>query len=149
MLEAEQVGGDGYTADEDTCAPTPPQTSSCLHLHIVYSDTYRVPVLLLQGRGADGSIWPPATLRTHLASLCDGTGHGSLPESVVTQFEHPVLRLPFCCVDPCETAALMRLMMVADDHDSSPAHRLDYLSAWWSVMAPRVGAECHAAWMVP
>ena len=39
----------------------------------------------------------------------------------ITQQEHPVLRTPWFAAHPCETAALMRLLLSAPDADVSPA----------------------------
>ena len=126
-----------------------------LDLHIVYSATYHVPVLLLHGHHSNGAPWSPDNLRAFLSAHPSRTVEDSvasdeqrlapLSGAVISQLEHPVLRTPSCCVDPCETASLMGALLsggMADGDDS----RLDYLSAWWSVLAPLVGATSHSAW---
>ena len=149
--EASLLGG----AEDDGTLTLEPAPQACwLDLHIIFSETYQVPVLLIQGRHPEGEPWAPSTLRAFLSSRDDGSGHAPLAGSVVTQHEHPVLHMPFCCIDPCETSALMRLMLAeggatavdASESVTSSASRLDYLSAWWSVLAPCVGAECRGAW---
>ena len=156
-----------------------------LELHIVYSETYQVPVLLLQGYHSDGALWTPDELRTHLIGVMKGGGQagvrpevaestgepdedaalqGAGPElsgvgflplaaTQVSQIEHPVLRMPFCCVDPCGTSDLMGSLLSSGGHVSAGAMdtteregKLDYLSAWWSVLAPLVGAETRSQW---
>ena len=89
--------------------------------------------------------------------------------------EHPLLRIPFCCLHPCRTADLMSCLLSGETlgrvrvrvrvrvwvrvrvrnrvsltltlthpcphprpHLGDDA-KLDYLSAWWSVVAPHVG----------
>ncbi len=117
--------------------------SARLLLHIVYSASYGVPVLLLQGYGADGMLWTPSELREHL--LRRGTpGHAGVAPGLISQMEHPVLRTPFCCVDPCNTAALMADLLGGGGAVGAPVETLDYLSAWWAVLAPLVGCTVPA-----
>lgn len=138
---------------------------SRLDLHIVHSASYGVPVLLLHGQHPDGTPWTPTAIREYLASrhalalpASDGSSihsdeaHSRTPLSgaVVTQLEHPVLRTPCCCLDPCETATLMAVLLSAhgsraDGHAPATA-QLDYLSAWWSVVAPLVGCASRSLW---
>ena len=110
----------------------------------MHSESYRVPVLLLQGQQPDGSPWTLDELRAHLRRR-DGADGGvaTLSGSVVTQLEHPVL---------CKI--VLRRSVRDGDADEEPIERrsegdgrqLDYLSAWWSVLAPLVGAESRSAW---
>ena len=50
----------------------------------VYSETYRVPVLLLQGYGGDGRPWRVEAVRAHLGR-CARAGPASLPLEMVSQ----------------------------------------------------------------
>jgi len=116
------------------------------------NDPSHVPVLLLQGHHPGGAPWSPDALRAFLASQRHlGAAHeqsegrlAPLSGSVVTQMEHPVLRIPCCCVDPCETAALMATVLGASV--DGRGERLDYISAWWSILAPLVGAASRSEW---
>ena len=166
------VDDDNAILDDETIASPPPPRR--LELHIVHSDTYRVPVLLLQGYHSDGALWTPNELREHLVELAknrglDGSGVQPLSASQVSQMEHPVLRVPVCCIDPCETASLMGCLLrqggegdclstaanvdastdVEGDGHAMQQQRLDYLTAWWSVVAPLVGVENRAEWIRP
>ena len=137
--------GDDDDDGDDAALPSSAERPGRLELHIVHSESYRVPVLLLQGQQPDGSPWTPDELRAHLRRR-DGADGGvtTLSGNVVTQLEHPVLCVPSCCVDPCETATLMKnLLSGAPEGDG---RQLDYLSAWWSVLAPLVGVESRSAW---
>ena len=59
----------------------------------------------------------------------------------ISQAEHPALGVPMHCVHPCRTAELMRDVLGARGASAAP---LDYVSAWWSVVAPLVGAPVAA-----
>ena len=152
-ISADALLGVAPTGEADDATTLPAAgTAARLELHIVHSATYRVPVLLLQGHHPDGAPWTPDELRAYLVAQqrhpeADGGGRRLAPLSgaVVTQLEHPVLRIPCCCVDPCETAALMAALLERP-RDGADGARLDYLSAWWSVLAPLVGAESRSAW---
>lgn len=127
---------------DDDCTSTRPSPSHRLELHIVHSDTYGVPVLLLQGYGEDGDPWAPEAVRAHLAR-CGSVGHEVVPLDMVSQMEHPVLRVPYCCIHPCRTADLMSVL--AGDGVFGKGGKLDYLTAWWSVLAPAVGVRSASA----
>ena len=148
------TGGEALEEPEyaSSCAVAP---SARLELHIVHHSTYAVPMLLLQGYHADGAPWRPEELRAFLRT--QQTGQAPLAASSVSLSDHPVLCTPWCCVDPCETATLMGELLsttmalpppstVASDQPPPPA--LDYLSAWWSVIAPLVGCHTRSAWFV-
>ena len=55
-----------------------------VHPPQVYSETYRVPVLLLQGYGDDGRPWRVEAVRAHLGR-CARAGPASLPLEMVSQ----------------------------------------------------------------
>lgn len=126
----------------DDCASTRPSPAHRLELHIVHSDTYGVPVLLLQGYGEDGDPWAQEAVRDHLGR-CSSVGHDVVPLDMVSQMEHPVLRVPHCCIHPCRTADLMSVL--AGDGVFGQRGKLDYLSAWWSVLSPAVGVRSASA----
>ena len=146
------LGVEATCEGDDSTTISPDMAAGRLDLHIVHSESYRVPVLLLQGHHPGGAPWSPDALRAFLASQRHlGAAHeqsegrlAPLSGSVVTQMEHPVLRIPCCCVDPCETAALMATVLGASV--DGRGERLDYISAWWSILAPLVGAASRSEW---
>lgn len=157
---ADSVMVDGMAnevVDDAAALDMPAADSPCrLDLHIVHSAIYSVPVLLLHGHHSDGAPWTPDELRAFLMQQQQHSGDESaarrltpLSGTVISQLEHPVLHTPSCCVDPCETASLMGTLLngagVISGHDAD-AQRLDYLSAWWSILAPHVGAVSRSAW---
>lgn len=138
---------DAGIADDECSAPML-RPAARLVLHIVYSTSYNVPVLLMQGYHGDGTLWTPDTLRTYLGDM--GGLQAPLAPAMLSQIEHPALHTPSCCIDPCGTAALMGELFAAEgrrprgvlsavDEPSPVRGGLDYLSAWWSVVGPHVG----------
>ena len=75
---------DEFIDEDDTAALRAPSCTHRLELHIVYSETYRVPVLLLQGYGDDGRPWRVEAVRVHLGR-CARAGPASLPREMVSQ----------------------------------------------------------------
>ena len=118
--------------DDDPSCAAPATGSHRLELHAVHSATYGAPMLLLQGYDAAGAPWAPAAVHAHVAR-CGGPA--------ISQAEHPALGVPMHCVHPCRTAELMRDVLGARGASAAP---LDYVSAWWSVVAPLVGAPVAA-----
>ena len=118
--------------DDDPSCAAPAASSHRLELHAVHSATYGAPMLLLQGYDAAGAPWAPAAVHAHVAR-CGGPA--------ISQAEHPALGVPMHCVHPCRTAELMRDVLGARGASAAP---LDYVTAWWSVVAPLVGAPVAA-----
>ena len=119
------------------------QLTSRVELHIVHSTTYRAPVLLLQGYAADGQLWTADQVHAHLIR---SSPTSSIAASSVTQAEHPVLLVPFFSVHACRTADWMDALLHRVDGETSLPNnstyiQLDFLSGWWSVLAPLVGAS--------
>ena len=133
--------------DDPSVSASPPPSTARLELHVAHHRSYGVPVLLLQGYHADGTPWTPQTLRSYLEARSPPDPARPIG-TVVSQIEHPVLRTPWCCLDPCETAALMGQLLSLESAPTPGAQggRLDYLSAWWSIVAPLVGAPNRASW---
>lgn len=110
-----------------------------LELHIVHSQTYDTPVLLVQGHGADGELWSAEEVHGHLML----NSPESIEAAAISQAEHPVLRVPFVSVHPCRTAEWMQALLHSTE-GVGRSERLDYLSAWWAVLAPFVGTPVSA-----
>lgn len=120
-----------------------------LCLHICLSQTFGTPILLLLGSSAaDGKAWGAEEAQLYVRR-CAGANAACLPPNIVTQAEHPVLGGPCCALHPCRTAEVLQLMLsasatgrAAQAERSLP--RLDPLCAWWSLVAPLVGAGATA-----
>ncbi|TPX62699.1 hypothetical protein PhCBS80983_g00383 [Powellomyces hirtus] len=103
-----------------------------VEFHVIYSQTWQVPVMYFSAWTASGS---PLSLDELKAVI-----KGGLPEideqfrteygmPVVSQQDHPVLGVPFFTIHPCQTAALLK-ELTAKSND--PA--LTPLMSWMSVM---------------
>ncbi|KAF0701406.1 Aste57867_8108 [Aphanomyces stellatus] len=94
--------------------------------HVVFSPTYRAPVLFLRGTNLDGTILNPTQVQKHMSKHIDGA-------QFVSQDEHPVLGMPFFFLHPCDTAACLSLLADTTTASPSPLH---LLLAWMSLVQP-------------
>jgi Autophagocytosis associated protein, active-site domain len=99
-------------------------------VHIVYSSTYRVPVLYFHPHLPSGELLDVDDVWRDLATQYDGSDDR---DSVVTQAEHPILGLPFFHVHPCRTAALLREANVK----SSATYLISWLSSIGALLCIR------------
>ena len=92
------LSDDGLTderiVDDDAAAVRASPRTHRLELHIVHSETYCVPVLLLQGYGDGGRPWRVEAVRVHLGR-CARAGLTCLPLEMVSQARTP--RAPRTC----------------------------------------------------
>ncbi|KAL1520882.1 hypothetical protein AB1Y20_022443 [Prymnesium parvum] len=120
-----------------------------LELHIVYGATFGVPLLLVQGYSSAGELWTVSEVRSHLMAASKEGGAPIAADSV-SQIEHPALGVPFASLHPCRTAEWMGAILQRESGDAP--QQLDYLSAWWSVLAQSVGQRVAPAdaraWML-
>ncbi|KAG0618998.1 hypothetical protein M758_4G108300 [Ceratodon purpureus] len=77
--------------------------------HVVYNESYRVPMLFLQGRLQDGR---PLQWDSVLRDLPVGSQHVSDQSrwTFLTQEDHPLLHRPWFALHPCGTSEIMRLV---------------------------------------
>ncbi|KAF7152773.1 hypothetical protein RHSIM_Rhsim01G0247600 [Rhododendron simsii] len=107
--------------------------------HIVYSLSYRVPVLYFRGYCSDGQ---PLAL-DYIEKDLPSNSAKLLMESkwtFITQEEHPFLNRPWCTLHPCGTSEWMKLLLSTDA--SRAQHRVEfenYLVSWFSVIGQVVG----------
>uniref|UniRef100_A0A1A9W6Z1 TsaA-like domain-containing protein n=1 Tax=Glossina brevipalpis TaxID=37001 RepID=A0A1A9W6Z1_9MUSC len=89
-----------------------PSSNDLMHMeyHVVYSVTYQVPVLYLQGHRHDGKI---ITLEKawDIFKFDRNDDETRLTRqqmlNILTQMEHPILFKPYLCLHPCRTAELL------------------------------------------
>ncbi|XP_028988522.1 ubiquitin-like-conjugating enzyme ATG10 isoform X2 [Betta splendens] len=126
--------------DEDDRGCTVPEGSSQFlqyEYHILYSCSYRTPVLYfractLEGRSLSleevwSSVHPDFQVRLRTSPL-----------NTISQQEHPLLGQPFFMLHPCRTQEFMRpVLQVAQDQHRS----LNYVVVWLSVVGPLVGLD--------
>ncbi|OEL17006.1 Ubiquitin-like-conjugating enzyme ATG10 [Dichanthelium oligosanthes] len=107
--------------------------------HIVYSYSYKVPVLYFQGHRSDGQLLTLDEIKQGLPS----NSLKVLSESkwtFITQEEHPHLSRPWFTLHPCATGDWMKLLL----EESKAAYEeqsLRYLPAWLSVVGQAVGLK--------
>jgi hypothetical protein len=111
------------------------------NLSIVYSDTWRVPVLYFQVESRNGS----PLVRSHVLQLLNGGDEGirDYGWDLVSQEEHPISARPSYFLHPCQTSQRLALVRGQDEDDNNnnnnpPAvHQL--LWTWMSMMFPVLG----------
>ncbi|CAN1182006.1 Ubiquitin-like-conjugating enzyme ATG10 [Linum perenne] len=106
-------------------------------LHIIYSASFRVPVLYFRPYRSDGGnlglneierALPANSVKLLLESKW----------TFITQEEHPYLNRPWCKLHPCGTSEWIKLLFQAEKGVKKPGLEL-YLLSWFSVVAPMVG----------
>ncbi|KAI3900913.1 hypothetical protein MKW98_026480 [Papaver atlanticum] len=111
--------------------------------HIVYSNSYRVPVLYSRGYRSDGQILTLDEIERDLPA----NSLKVLRESkwtFITQEEHPLLNRPWYTLHPCGTSEWMKLLFLggysqAKGGSSSCSVMQQYLVSWLSVVGQAVG----------
>lgn len=179
---AQSISSDAVGQKNDDTAAQPVLRLHTLHIYsysIAYSLSYREPVLYFDAADAGGT---PLSLEQVLADLRlaeTTTGNGISSEinaanasletaapvqALVSREEHPLLRRLMWMLHPCQTGAIMRLLLdqsAGSDDSSGGASSCDgskkswaasasathspsggqlrYMMAWWSVQAQLVG----------
>lgn len=105
--------------------------------HIVYSFSYKVPVLYFQGLQSGGQLLTldeiKKDLPPHSLQLLNESKW-----TFITREEHPHLSRPWFTLHPCGTSDWMKLLLhKLGDKDRS----LQYLPAWLSVVGQAVGLK--------
>ncbi|KAI5423101.1 hypothetical protein KIW84_046191, partial [Lathyrus oleraceus] len=108
--------------------------------HIIYSPSYRVPVLYFRSYHSDGQPLPFSEIEKDLP------GHSAelLLESkwtFITQEEHPYLNRPWYKLHPCGTSEWMKLLLCGGDTSLNNNLVQQYLVSWFSVVGQVVGLK--------
>ncbi|XP_050145852.1 ubiquitin-like-conjugating enzyme ATG10 isoform X2 [Malus sylvestris] len=102
--------------------------------HIVYSDSYRVPVLYFRGYYIDGQ---PLALEEIEKDLPARSSKVLLESkwTFITQEEHPYLNRPWYKLHPCGTSEWMKLLFLGDNSQAKNGVAVEqYLVSWLSVV---------------
>ncbi|CAI0390552.1 unnamed protein product [Linum tenue] len=105
--------------------------------HIIYSASFRVPVLYFRAYCSDGR----SLGLNEIESVLPANSAKVLLESkwtFITQEEHPYLNRPWCKLHPCGSSDWMKLLFQAVEKVDRPAMEL-YLVSWFSVVGPVIG----------
>ncbi|XP_068478470.1 ubiquitin-like-conjugating enzyme ATG10 isoform X2 [Phaseolus vulgaris] len=109
--------------------------------HIIYSSSYRVPVLYFRSYHSDGQLLPLNEIEKDLP------GHSAkiLSESkwtFITHEEHPYLNRPWYKLHPCGTSEWMKLLYEGDSSLNRNGFIIEhYLVSWFSVIGQVVGLK--------
>ncbi|XP_039775059.1 ubiquitin-like-conjugating enzyme ATG10 isoform X2 [Panicum virgatum] len=129
-------------ADAVACDTWVQSSSDNVHVydfHVVYSYSYKVPVLYFQGHRSDGQLLTLDEIKHNLPS----NSLKVLSESkwtFITREEHPHLSRPWFTLHPCATSDWMKLLL-EESKVAIEEQSLRYLSAWLSVVGQAVGLK--------
>ncbi|CAH1447095.1 unnamed protein product [Lactuca virosa] len=104
--------------------------------HVVYSSSYRVPVLYFHAQTSDGQPLNIGEIEKNLPSKSSDV----LMESkwtFITQQEHPYLNRPWYMLHPCGTSEWMKLLLADHAHNSTDR----YLVSWFTVVGQVFGLK--------
>ncbi|KAK7386222.1 hypothetical protein VNO78_26283 [Psophocarpus tetragonolobus] len=110
--------------------------------HIIYSASYRVPVLYFRSYHSDGQLLPfnneiEKDLPGHTAKL-----RSESKWTFMTQEEHPYLKRPWYKLHPCGTSDWMKLLFGGDLSLNKNSFIIEqYLVSWFSVIGQVVGLK--------
>ncbi|KAI9344088.1 hypothetical protein BDR26DRAFT_933023 [Obelidium mucronatum] len=104
--------------------------TTTLELHITYSPTYQTPTLLFAAWDTHGS---PISYLDYINPdiLSMNPNDNQIMSPVITQQDHPALRIPFFALHPCNSHALVSEMI--RESLSGGNTGVDYLETWWSL----------------
>jgi hypothetical protein len=122
---------------------------------VVYSDTYRVPVLYFHVQNQDGSpcsrtqvvqwLSPNASIEGENSSKASSSVTTELSWEFVSQEQHPSTGFPSYFLHPCRTSERMKLLQEvvapldsSNDEESSSSSSINFMWAWMSMILPAV-----------
>ncbi|GFY99453.1 autophagocytosis-associated family protein [Actinidia rufa] len=126
--------GQDDAIDNATLVQSCGHETHCYDFHIVYSSSYRVPVLYFRAYCSDGQPLDLDDIEKDLPANAAKV----LTESkwtFITQEEHPYLSRPWYTLHPCGTSEWMKLLLVTDaSRAKGRAAFGKYLVSWLSVV---------------
>ncbi|KAM3865661.1 ubiquitin-like-conjugating enzyme ATG10 [Diretmus argenteus] len=142
---AASIGADN-DGDDGVCTASESSSRTLQYeYHILYSCSYRTPVLYfraftLEGRSLSldevwSSVHPNYRLRLQQS-----------PWNTITQQEHPLLGQSFFVIHPCRTEEFMRPVMQAAQQEG---RTLNYVVTWLSVVGPLAGLDVPLSYCTP
>ncbi|CAL1538628.1 unnamed protein product [Lymnaea stagnalis] len=130
--------------DDISCMPAGEMNNPLTYeYHILYSESYCVPVLYFIVFRADGKLLS----LEEVWKLCPSSYQKLLTENkwaTLTQMEHPILGRPYLQLHPCHTADLMTQIMSHSKH----YNKKNYLVTWLSTVGPLVGLQISPSYMI-
>ncbi|KAJ3696805.1 hypothetical protein LUZ61_000510 [Rhynchospora tenuis] len=123
--------------DEATLVDVYNHDAHLYDFHVVYSFTYRVPVLYFRGYKSDGCQLSLDEIKEELPSHAVQILEKS-KWTFMTQEEHPYLNTPWYTLHPCGTGDWMKLLLSSTSYGEKVS-LIQYLPAWLSVIGQTVG----------
>ncbi|XP_065874366.1 ubiquitin-like-conjugating enzyme ATG10 [Euphorbia lathyris] len=137
--EEEDTGFSEITAgiDDATLVHNNQHQAHFYDFHIVYSASYKVPVLYFRGYCSDGRPLLLDEIEMDLPT-CSSKVLLESKWTFITQEEHPWLNRPWYKLHPCGTSEWMKLLFLGDAAMAEKRIQL-YLVSWFSVVGQVVG----------
>ena len=107
-----------------------PETA-CFEYHVIYSESYQVPVLFFTATFHSGKLVPLREI-WRAVSPFHVTRESGMEWESVTQREHPILCRPFYHLHPCHTSSVMATVL-------GTYKQANYLLSWLTTFGPTVG----------
>ncbi|CAG8515748.1 2143_t:CDS:2 [Racocetra persica] len=113
--------------------------------HIIYSTSYKVPVLYFNAYNSDGTLLTNDEIYSNLVHpLKQNDIKNAGFNGAISQQDHPTLLLPFYYLHPCETATLMASIVSDSKVDNNKPQVLPlegYIRSWLSLVGSVVGVK--------
>ncbi|CAG8556865.1 3648_t:CDS:2 [Paraglomus occultum] len=137
---------DSVTVKEEPDQSSIDVPSECLTVdyHIIYSSSYRVPVLYFNAYYSNGS---PLSIDDIFSHVIEPSRRDDLRTAgfngAVSQQDHPTLMIPFYYLHPCETPFLLKNIVdnTRELSEKSVVHVDGYLRSWLSLIGPTAGIK--------
>ncbi|KAL6903569.1 hypothetical protein ACP4OV_004382 [Aristida adscensionis] len=140
QVEESNDSDDAEVTADDSWVQTCSDAAHVYDFHVVYSHSYKVPVLYFRGHQASGQLLTLDEIKQDLPSNSSKV----LSESkwtFITREEHPHLSRPWFTLHPCGTSDFMKLLLEETKVVEDKKEALQYLPAWLSVVGQAVGLE--------
>ncbi|KAI4365773.1 hypothetical protein MLD38_021731 [Melastoma candidum] len=142
---AEEMGPCGLDEPVDVATLVPRGGSDSdvnrCDLNIIYSHSYRLPVLYFRVYSSDGQPLALCDFERHLPSDSVEAIVGS-KWTFITQEEHPYLKRPWYKLHPCGTSEWVKLLLLSDTSVATRDDAVDlYLLSWFSVVGRVIGVS--------
>ncbi|KAM7266041.1 hypothetical protein ACFE04_003724 [Oxalis oulophora] len=132
-------GDDDELIDDATLVQGHHQELDIYNFHIVYCNSYRVPVLYFRAYTSGGQPLSLDEIKKGLP-LCSSKILSESKWTFITQEEHPYLNRPWYKLHPCGTRDWMNLLLLGDGSQPKQGVTMEqYLISWFSVVGQAVG----------
>ncbi|KAL6652461.1 hypothetical protein ACP70R_011386 [Stipagrostis hirtigluma subsp. patula] len=131
---------DAEAVADDTWVQSSSDDAHVYDFHVVYSYSYKVPVLYFQSYLTGGQLLTLDEIKQDLPSNSSKVLTKS-KWTFITREEHPHLSRPWFTLHPCGTSDFMKLLLEETKIVETREQSLQYLPAWLSVVGQAVGLK--------